>query len=207
MKKSQSFTVTELISSLLIFIIGIILITKSSMVINLLSWVLGGILVVIGIIKVIFYSCNKKNNIDSSSLISGILMVAGGSILLIFPNIIDITIRIIFGGWILFTGINRLVFAFAIYNIDRNGFKTFLITSIIMVISGILILISFYELIGVLLVIYSVAEIVNYIYFNCKKENYSSVYNYDEKGKDNRKQKQIKQEIKEKEAIDAVIDQ
>lgn len=207
MKKTQSFTVMQLISSLVIFIIGIILITKSSMVINLLSWIIGGILVVVGIIKVILYSCNRKNNIDSSSLISGILMITGGAILLIFPNIIDITIRIIFGGWILFTGINRLVFAFAIYNIDRNGFKTFLITSIIMVIAGILVLISFYGLIGILLVIYSIAEIVNYIYYNCKKENYSTIYTYEGSSKDNTKQKQIRQEIKEKEAIDAVIDQ
>lgn len=207
MKKTQTFSITDLIILLIIFIIGIILITKSAFVINLLSWVIGGILGLIGIIKVIYYFVNKKNNPEYDSFMLGILMIIGGIFLLIFPNIIDVTIRIIFGGWILFTGINRLILAFTVSKIDKIGFRTFLITSIIIVITGILVLINFYELVGILLVIYAIAEIVNYIYFNCKKQEYSSIYDYDVKTKTNNKQKKIKQEIKNKEAIDAVIDE
>ena len=97
-----------------------------------------------------------------------------------------------------------MILAFTVLKIDKIGFKTFLITSIVIVITGILVLINFYELIGILLVIYSIAEIVNYVYFNCKKDKYSTIYNYETKNKSNKKQ--IKNEIKEKEAIDAVIE-
>lgn len=209
MKKSQTFAISDLIILLVVFIIGIILITKSSFVISLLSWIIGGVLGLIGIIKIIHYFVRKKISPEFDSLVIGILMIAGGVLLVIFPNIIDITIRIVFGGWILFTGINRLILAFTIMRIDKIGFKMFLITSIVIVLAGVLVLINFYELVGLLLVIYAIAEIVNYVYFNCKKDSYSSIFNFETANTNtrNKKVKQIKQEIKEKEAIDAVIDQ
>jgi len=205
MKKVQTFSVTDLILLLVIFIIGIALISKSSFIIQMLSWIIAGVLALIGIIKVIGYVISKDKTVGYDSLIVGILMIVSGVLLFIFPNIIDITFRVIFGGWILFTGVNRLLLAFMVMKLDKQGFTMFLTTSLIILLTGIFIIINFYKLIGVFLIIYAVAEIVNYIYFNLKKEKYSEIYNYEPKKA--KKQSQIKQEIKDKEAIDAVIDQ
>lgn len=205
MKKVQTFSVTDLILLLVIFIIGIALISKSSFIIQMLSWIIAGVLALIGIIKVIGYVISKDKTVGYDSLIVGILMIVSGVLLFIFPNIIDITFRVIFGGWILFTGVNRLLLAFMVMKLDKQGFTMFLTTSLIILLTGIFIIINFYKLIGVFLVIYAVAEIVNYIYFNLKKEKYREIYNYEPKKA--KKQSQIKQEIKDKEAIDAVIDQ
>lgn len=207
MKKIQTFSLTNLVILLVIFIIGIILVVKSSFVVSLLSWIIGGTLVLIGAIKLIYCFFRRKYNMEYDSLLLGIFLVIGGSLLLIFPNIIDVTIRIIFGGWILFSGMNRLTLAFTVLKIDRVGFKTFLITSILMIITGVLILINFYELVGILLIIYSITELVDYIYFNFKKAEYSSIYDFEVKVKSDKKQKKIKKELKDKEAIDAVIEQ
>ena len=205
MKKVQTFSVTDLILLLVIFIIGIALISKSAFIIQMLSWIIAGVLALIGIIKVIGYVISKDKTVGYDSLIVGISMIVSGVLLFIFPNIIDITFRVIFGGWILFTGVNRLLLAFMVMKLDKQGFTMFLTTSLIILLTGIFIIINFYKLIGVFLVIYAVAEIVNYIYFNLKKEKYSGIYNYEPKKA--KKQSQIKQEIKDKEAIDAVIDQ
>lgn len=205
MKKVQTFSVTDLILLLVIFIIGIALISKSAFIIQMLSWIIAGVLALIGIIKVIGYVISKDKTVGYDSLIVGILMIVSGVLLFIFPNIIDITFRVIFGGWILFTGVNRLLLAFMVMKLDKQGFTMFLTTSLIILLTGIFIIINFYKLIGVFLVIYAVAEIVNYIYFNLKKEKYREIYNYEPKKA--KKQSQIKQEIKDKEAIDAVIDQ
>ena len=75
-----------------------------------------------------------------------------------------------------------------------------------MVISGVVILISFYELLGLLLAIYAISEIVNYIYFNLNKKKYSTVFDFEENITPTKNKKIIKKEIKEKEAIDAVIE-
>lgn len=206
MKKMQSFSALDLLFSLAVFIIGIVLITNSSFIINILSWIIGGVFGIIGIVKIISYLRRKNIGVDSITLVLGLLSIVFGIILVIFPNIIDVTVRIVFGGWILFTGINRLILAFAIGRIDRIGFKTFVITSIIMMISGIIILISFYELLGVLLVIYAISEIVDYIYFNSNKHKYTTIFEFEEKKTNNKNNKKIRKEIKEKEAIDAVID-
>ena len=207
MKKVQNFSAVNLIFALVIFIIGIVLITSPTSIINILSWIIGGVLELIGLIKIISYVRHKNLNVDAGTLIMGVLMMALGAVIMIFPNIIDVTIRIIFGGWILFTGINRLILAFAIGKIDKTGFKTFLITSIVMVVVGIVILISFYRLLGALLVIYAISEIVDYIYFNSNKQKYSTIFDVEEKAETGTKVKKIKQEIKDKEAIEAVIDQ
>lgn len=207
MKKVQKFSAVDLIFSLIIFIIGIVLMTSPTSIINILSWIIGGVLELIGLIKIISYIRHKNLNVDAGTLIFGILLMSLGAIIMIFPNIIDITIRIIFGGWILFTGINRLILAFAIGKIDRTGFKAFLITSIIMIVVGIVILISFYRLLGALLVIYAISEIVDYIYFNSNKHKYTTIFDDEEETETGKKVKKIKKEIKEKEAIEAVIDQ
>lgn len=205
MKKTQSFSVTDLIILLVIFMIGIALIARSDFIIKILSWGIAGILTLIGMIKVIGYAV-KKDKVEYDSLILGVLMMIGGVLLFVFPDIVDITIRIIFGGWILFTGVNRLLLAFTVMKIDKNGFLTFLITSLIIILVGIFVLINFFKLIGVFLVIYSVCEVVNYIYFNLKKDRYNVFFDTEPKKKKNKK-KLINQDIKDKEAIDAVIDQ
>lgn len=205
MKKGQTFSVTDLIILLVIFMIGIALIARSAFIIKILSWGIAGILALIGMVKVIGYAV-KKDKVEYDSLILGVLMMIGGVLLFIFPDIVDITIRIIFGGWILFTGVNRLLLAFTVMKIDKNGFLTFLITSLIIILVGIFVLINFFKLIGVFLVIYSVCEIVNYIYFNLKKDRYNVFFDTEPKKKKNSK-KLINQDIKDKEAIDAVIDQ
>lgn len=211
MKKIQNFSTLDLLFALVIFILGIILITNAEIIINVLSWILGGVFGLVGIVKIISYLRRKNVGVDASSLILGFLSIGFGVILVIFPNIIDTTIRIVFGGWILFTGINRLLLAFAIGRIDKVGFKTFLITSLIMIASGIVILISFYQLLGALLVIYAVSEIINYVYFNHNKKKYSRIFVFEDSSEgpktNNKKVKRIKQEIKDKEAIEAVIDQ
>lgn len=202
MKKVQNFNLLNLLFSLVVFIIGIILIMNSSFLIKILSWIIGGILGIFGIVKIISYTKKRKLGVDATSLVIGIILILFGATLAIFPNIVDVTIRIIFGGWILFAGINRLILAFSINPVDKTGFKTFLITSIIMIISGIIILISFYELLGILLVLYAIMEIIDYIYFICNKGKYTTIFDFEE----DKPNKKIKQEIKEKEAIEAVID-
>ena len=95
MKKLHSFSLIDLIFSLVVFIIGIVLITNTSFILNILSWIIGGVLGVIGIIKIISYLRNKKYNGDATPLLIGIFSILIGIAIVVFPNIIDITNAII----------------------------------------------------------------------------------------------------------------
>lgn len=210
MKKIQRFSVVDLLLSIVVLIIGIILINNSPFLIKIVAWIISGILGIVGIVNILRYIFKRNVGVDSRTLISGIVLVCFGIVLSNMPFLLDYFIRFLFGSLIIFLGVNRLILAFTIGKLDQVGYKTFLITSIIMIVSGIIILISFYELLGILLVVYSIVEVVNYIYYNTHKQKYSTIFDVDEndsyKSKDNNEKKKVKQEIKEKEAIEAVID-
>lgn len=210
MQKLQKFSVVDLLLSILLLVIGVILINNSPFLIKIVAWIISGLLGIIGIVNILKYVFKKNDNVGSGVLVFGIILVCFGIALSNMPFLLDYFIRFLFGSWIIFFGINRLILAFTIGRLDQVGFKTLLITSIIMILAGIIILISFYELLGILLIIYSITEVINYVYFNTHKKKFSTVFEDEDNNikqkNNNKKIGKIKPEIKEKEAIDAIIE-
>ena len=113
-------------------------------------------------------------------------------------------IRLIFGGWILFFGVVRLTLAMTVKMFDSKSSNTFLITSLLMIVLGILVLINFYNLLGWLLVIYAALDIANYIYYTVK---HITIEPKSKPAKMKPKNKKISKSIKDKKAIDAEIEE
>ena len=131
-----------------------------------------------------------------------------GVVLISFPSIVDIAIKVVFGSWILFAGVKRLILAIAVSRVDKQSYKTFLISALIMLALGVLVLINLYNLVGIFLIIYSLTEIVNYIYYLINKNKYGNLFDKEEYDNDNKRVKKkqlITKEIKNKKAIDADI--
>ncbi len=191
----------NLISSLVMLVIGVILMTNPNVLIGAISWIIGCLLLLAGIIKSIMSL--KNNELDTISLYFSIVIIIVGILLISFPNIISVMIKILFGSWILLAGIQRLSLALAIKSVDNKGSNTYLITSLIMVVIGILVLINFYNLIGLLLVIYAAMDIINYIYYSIHSTNYTTITTTKKKPKN----KKVSRAIKEKDAIDADIEE
>ena len=116
-------------------------------------------------------------------------------------------IKLIFGCWILVAGIQRLIMALAIKSVDNKGSNTFLISSIIMVLIGILVLINFYNLIGILLIVYSVMEIIDYIYYCVRNKDYSKVFTKETVYSKPKQNKKISKALKNKKSIEAEIEE
>jgi len=219
--KREEITIKNLFSSIILLIIGVLLLTNSSGVINILAWIMGGVFVLIGIVKLITYIKTKKDypDYEPTDLIISILSILLGIVLAFVPSIIDIAIRLVFGGWILIGGINRLILGITIKNVDNSGFKLYLITSLIMVLVGLFVLFNLFGIIGVYLIIYSVIDLVGYIYSTSKQkiipkiEKKAKIKNKAEKKevksktikKSQTKNKKVKKSVKEKKAIDAEI--
>lgn len=175
MNKERKFTLNNLVYALLFLVIGIILLTSSKDIITLCSEIFGGILIIIGIVKLIIYIYmkGKLGNYGIQELIIGLLLICCGILLIFTSQAFSFAIRTISGLWIIFAGINRMIFAITIKRLDNKGFIMYLLTSILMFVLGILIISAIFDqLIGLLLIIYSVAEIVNYIYFKINNKDY-----------------------------------
>ena len=79
-----------------------------------------------------------------------------------------------------------------------------------MIALGVLILINFYNLLGIFLIIYSVMEIGNYIYYMIKRKKYGNLFDkeeYDQEQKRVKKKSKVTKEMKNKKAIEADIEE
>ena len=182
----KELNLANVLISLIMLTVGVILVINSAAIINMMSWFIGIVIILISIIRII-YLFNDK-----------------------ILNTTMLAINILFGSWILFAGVKRLILAVAVSRIDKQSYKTFLVSSLIIITLGVFVLINFYNLVGVFLIIYSLTEIVNYIYFLINKNKYSSLFDKEEQDNDNKrvkKKKLIAKEIKDKKAIDADIEE
>ena len=173
--KVKSYSnILSLIYSILFFILGAIIFTKPEIIILFISYVIGGLFIIIGIFKCIknYLDIKKDNTISSKEMITGIVLVILGTVFILLAGVIEALVRLIIGGWILFSGINRLINSLNIPKKNR-------ITTIYIILSFIIIGVGLYTIlesnlafktIGLVLIIYSVIEIIGYI-FN-KKDHY-----------------------------------
>ena len=203
MNKESRITVNNLIYALLFLVFGIILLTSTEDLITIVSKVIGGVLIVIGIIKAIIYIYmkGKLGEYSLSKLIVSLLFISFGALLIFLSGTLSFAIRTVIGIWIVFSGINRVIFAISISTLDKKSFLVYLITSLLMISLGIVIITGVLDqLIGLLIIIYSVMEIVNYIYFKVKNKDFEEVVE-----KTVKKEKKLKRLTKGK-VVDAIVE-
>lgn len=160
--------IISLISSILFLILGAIMFTKPEAIILFISYVLGGIMIIIGLFKCIknYLYVKKDNSISSSEMIMGIVLMVIGIVFIFLANVIEALVRLLIGGWILFSGINRLINALHL-NKKTSRFIVFLSIAILLIITGLYTILEAnlaFQTTGIVLMIYSFIEIFGYIF-------------------------------------------
>ena len=194
----------SLFSSILFLLFGIILFTNPGDILKFISYIAGGSLILIGIFNVISYRRTlKKLNIEQKSkLISGVLLMILGLFTILFSSLIETTIRLIFGGWIIYSGIMRLI---DVLNNKENkvSFIGRLIVAILLIICGLYVALTdlVYSMIGLFIIIYAILDIINSFILR-KSSNISVEISTDRKetkGKRTKNAKVVKEVNKEDE--------
>lgn len=162
-----------LLSSILFLLFGIILFTNPGNIFDFISYIAGGILLLIGGFNILsYYKTLKKLNIEQNSkLISGIILIILALVVIFLSNFIETTIRLICAGWIIYSGITKLIKAINIKN-DKITFYVTLAISILMIACGFYVALNAHlilSLIGLFIMIYSILEIISYIFQKRKK--------------------------------------
>lgn len=204
MRQESKISINNLIYALLFLLFGILLLTRWDLI-TIASKVIGYILIIIGIVKsiVYIYMKGKLGDYRLSELITGLIIILCGVLLISYSGALSFAIRTIFGLWALFSGINRIILAISIRQVDRLGFRVYFITSILMIIIGLCLISGLVDkVIGIFIIVYSVTEIVNYIYYKTKNKNYESKEKVNEK-----KEKNKIKRLKEPKVVDAVIEE
>ena len=168
---------SSLIYAIFFLVIGVILYTNTGQIANYISIIVGTILITIGAIKLISYNRFKKKFeiINTSDLISGIIFISLGLFAMIFSNAIIITLRIIMGSFIVYSGVLRLISFLKLRKYSKGIFKWTLLISILMIVCGLYILLNpnlIIKTIALFIIIYSVIEIIGFIcYSQVEKPN------------------------------------
>lgn len=164
--------IMSLISSILFLIIGAVIFTKPEIIILFISYVIGGMIIVIGLFKCIknYLDIKKDNTISSKEMVMGIILLIIGLTFILLAGVIEALVRLVIGGWILFSGINRLVNAIQLPK-KNGGLIVRLILSLLLIGVGLYTILESnlaFKTIGLVLIVYSVIEIIGYI-FNRKE--------------------------------------
>lgn len=170
--KSYS-SATSLISSIIFFIAGALLFTNPTGVVKILTYIIGGLLIVIGLFECVrnYLDIKKDNSISSSPMIMGIVLCIVGIVFIFLAGAIEAAIRFVLGAWILFSGINRLINVLELKQKNKD-FVIMLVVSIALILCGLYIILKsnlVLQTVGIVMMIYSAIEIFGYIF--AKKEN------------------------------------
>jgi uncharacterized membrane protein HdeD (DUF308 family) len=205
MNTENKIELNNLIYALLFLTFGIVLLTSTEDLISIASKVIGAVIAIVGIVKTLLYVYRKGKygNYSLTQLLIGLLLICFGVLLILVSNTLSFAIRIIIGLWIVFAGINRIIFSLSIKTYDNNGFLVYLFTALLMMALGVLIISGILDqFIGLLIIIYSVMEIVDYIYFKVRYKNNESNTDLQKVSKNDNSKKSKKGKV-----VDAVIEE
>lgn len=166
----------SIITSILLFAFGLVLIFNSEGFIKSISTIIGIILLIIGVLPVVdFFRYRRDTAISGISLISGIFSIVCGLMFLLNENMLMILIPVFIGVWMIINGINKFQFAF---QIKDQGEKTWLVTfifSILIIVCGAYFIINpirgaklVSQTLGIIICIYAILDIIDCILIKVK---------------------------------------
>lgn len=199
LEKKVPINNVSLAVSIITLILGILLCFNSSAwLFNIIGYSVAGLLLLTGFIKfAIAMKRSKSGDTEVGSIITSVAIVFLGVFIALRPGSVMFALSLVLGSILVFAGVQRLVMGVAVHKIDAEGSKFFVCESLLVLLLGIIIITQkFVNLIGLFLIIYSICELVSYIYYNTQNKDYESVLN-----------KKVPKEMIESEAKDAIIEE
>ena len=167
--QKKKYKQRSLIYSIILLVLGIFLTFNSSGVLNTIFNIMGILVILFGIYRFfVYYRLKSQLKVDDPSiLMSAIMSILFGVLIILLSNILTTTIQIVTGIWLLFVGISRLSEA-DITNIKDKRNLIAVIGAAIIILLGLYTIFSenvLFVALGIILIIYSILDIINYIRF------------------------------------------
>ena len=159
----------DILVSVVFAIIGIFMIMKTDVAIKIMSYVLGGIFIVLGIVKCVDYFLSKgKYDFYNYDLIYGIIAIIIGLVTIFCSGLIESMFRMMIAFWIIYSGLIRLSLSLKLHVAQVKIWSISLILSIIMIIGGIYMLFQRGALVltlGIIMLVYSIIDLIESVIF------------------------------------------
>lgn len=153
--------------SILFAIIGLLLFLDPAGFVVLISYMIGILLLILGINNVLNYSKNRDLAINKTLLVVGVILFIIGIFLIVKPTFIGKIVPSIIGVCLIINALEKLMYLSYITDKNSEQYMISLISGIIIMIAGIFLLFNplsgtliVTQIIGVIIAIYSVMDII-----------------------------------------------
>ena len=170
MKKNNS-----LLTPIIFLVIGVILFTDPDSVVKFISYILGGLLIIVGVYRCANYYIQDKRLgvVNNNELAFGITAFILGLLFIVLASAIEFLIRIFFGVYLILIGISKVYQTF--FTTDRSSkFYALIVVGIIFLIGGVYTIIESnitLSIIGLFMIIYGVVDFISYFVYQDKGDN------------------------------------
>lgn len=164
--KFQKMFIASLVSSILFLLLGLFLVLMPDTTLSLISYLLGSIILIIGIINLIHYFKSNEQAFKIE-LVLGIICIVIGLFIILNPKFIVSIIPLIIGIYIVTTSIVKLEYALSLKKHNSDSYLVSLILTIITLICGIILIFNPFKgavvitrIVGFFILVYSIIDIV-----------------------------------------------
>ena len=162
---------TSIITSLAFTVLGIIIAYNPNTTFQIISYVLGAILIAYGILKIIeYFKVKGSYDLYNYELVYGIIACLLGIVVIVCSGMIEALLRILIGIWIVYSGAMRLGLAMKLQKLDTDNkiWVPVLLIALAMLICGLYIIAvpgTVMMKIGIIMVIYGIMDIIEEVIF------------------------------------------
>lgn len=167
----SKFFKSSLISSIGLTILGALLFFQSEFTIVSISYIIGGILIAIGVLAVLKFVNNMNNNTKNElDIVYGVVTVILGIIVISNPKAVASIIPFVIGFIIIISSATKLQYSLELKRDNNNLWKATMTMAIITMLCGILLIFNPFKgaefitkVIGALIFVYAILDIISTI--------------------------------------------
>ena len=127
----KNFYKSSFISSIVLFVLGLLLIFASEVTIAVISYIIGGCLVAAGLTAIIhFFLTKMRDSFTSLDIVYGVVTIIAGVFIIMHPYAIGKFIPFVVGIAIIMSSAMKLQYSFQLRNLKNDIWKTFFIWTI-----------------------------------------------------------------------------
>lgn len=157
---------TSLISSVVMLVLGIMLLIKPDFIINVVSTVIGLVILIPGIVSLVDYFKTKYN----ANLIIGVVACVIGIIFIFNSKFVSSILPFLLGIYFIINGISKLQYGMELRKNKVANYMPSIITPLLLLVCGILLMVNPFggalaitKVLGIFMIIYSGLDIYNAI--------------------------------------------
>lgn len=156
----------HLIGPIIVFLLGIILVTNSNSIVTIAFKVIGAFIILFGLYRLLgYFKLKKQFKVDDNdALVSGIMGITIGLIVILLASVLELGLRYIIGFYLVIKGVSKISSALSMKQINKNVFLTYFIEGIILLLLGLYTIIfanAALIIVGIFMIISSVMDFIN----------------------------------------------